>query len=323
MFARHRLVVILSLVCVLLFASSPLPAADRPDRIIVSGASGQLGELTIKELLRRGVDPKNLILVSHTPEKLAEYAKMGASVRHGDLFKPETLEGAYAGGTRMLLISIGGPSPTPRSLLHKAGIDAAVKAGVKQIIYTSFLGADKGATSMFVEHQKSENYLKASGAKWTVLRNGYYADLHLMAAIAMAATGRATVPSNEQNKTAPVMRADCAAAAAGALLNPSLSENQIFDVTGPELYDRRDVVKAVSAMTGKKIEVTEVVDQPVAGASTPYIPLGPSAGTPAIVSDAVAKLSGRPAMGLQAMLEANKEQISAAANGPSNDSAVK
>jgi len=325
MFARYRLVAVLTLICVL-FASLPLRAADKADRLIVSGASGQLGELTVKELLRRGVNPKNLILVSHTPEKLAEYAKMGATVRLGDLHKPETLASAYAGGTRMLLISIGGPSPTPRSLVHKAGFDAAVKAGVKHIVYTSFIGADKGATPLNAEHLQSENYLRASGAKWTILRNGFYADLNLSAAIAMAKTGSTNAPLNEQ-KSAPVMRADCAAAAAGALLNPSLSENQIFDVTGSELYDRRDLAKAVSAMTGKKIDVTEVVDQPgppAPGApNTPYVPLGPPAGTPAIVSDAVAKLSGRPAVGLHTMLEANKQQILAAASGSSNDSAVK
>jgi NAD(P)H dehydrogenase (quinone) len=328
MFARHRLGAVLSLVCVLSLASSPLRAADQPDRIIVSGASGQLGELTVKELLRRGVSPKNLILVSHTPQKLAEYAQKGATVRYGDLYKSETLEGAYAGGTRMLLISIGGASPTPRPLAHKAGFDAAVRAGEQHIVYTSFLGADKPQTPLISDHQESENYLKASRAKWTVLRNGYYADLHLSAAIAMAKTGRAIVPANEPNKTAPVMRADCAAAAAGALLSPSLSENQIFDITGPELYDRRDVVKAVSAMTGRKIEVTEETPQPVGAApggadtpggpgapGTPFIPLGPPAGTPAVVSNAVAKLSGRPAMGLRAMLEADKKQILAAASG--------
>lgn len=329
MFARHRLVAVLTLVYGLLLASLPLRAADRPDRpdrIIVSGASGQLGELTVKELLRRGVSPKNLILVSHTPEKLAEYAKMGATVRPGDLYKPETLASAYAGGTRMLLISIGGPSPIPRSLAHKAGFDAAVKAGVKHIVYTSFIGADKGATPLNAEHLQSENYLKASGAKWTILRNGFYADLNLSAAIAMAKTGSTKAPVNEQ-KSAPVTRADCAAAAAGALLNPSLSENQIFDVTGSELYDRRDLAKAVSAITGKKIDVTEVVDQPGAPApgapNTPYVPLGPPAGTPEIISDAVARLSGRPAVGLHAMLETNKRQILAAANGSSSDAALK
>lgn len=94
----------------------------------------------------------------------------------------------------MLLISIGGASPTPRPLAHKAGFDAAVKAGAKHIAYTSFLGADMGATPLNAEHQQTENYLKASGAKWTILRNGFYADLNLSAAIAMVKTGSTNAP---------------------------------------------------------------------------------------------------------------------------------
>ena len=332
MFVRYRLAAVLALTCLQPFLFSPLNAADRPDRIIISGAAGQLGELTVKELLRRGVDPRNLILVSHTPQKLAAYAQMGATVRYGDLYKPETLDKVYAGGTRMLLISIGGPSPTSRPLAHKRGFDAAVRAGVRHIVYTSALGADRGETPLAAEHLQSENYLKASGARWTVLRNGFYADLNLSAAIDMAETGSAKVPANEP-RTAPVMRADCAAAAAGALLNPSVSENQTFDITGPTLYNRRDVVEAVSTMTGKRIEVTEVGQQPAGGApggtapggpaasDAPFVPLGPSAGTPAIISDAVARLSGHPAMGLRAVLEANKKQILAAASKTSSPAA--
>lgn len=309
MVARRCLVAVLGLICLPWFAV-PLLAANKPDIIIVSGASGQVGELTVKELLRRGVKPQNLILVSRTPEKLADYAKMGASVRVGDLFKPETLASAYAGGTRMLLISVGG-GPTPRPLAHKAAFDAAVKAGVRHIVYTSFLGADKGTTPIITDHLQTENYLKASGAKWTALRDGYYADIHVQAAVDMAKTGRATVRP-EDWKSAAVTRADCAAAAAGALLNPSLSENQTFDITGPELYGRRDVAKAVGDLIGKNIEVVELAP----GASPGPISLGPPATTPQVVSDAVTKLAGRAPMGLKALLEANKEQILAAAKGP-------
>ena len=61
------------------------------EKLIISGASGKLGGLAVEELLRRGVDPHNLILVSRTPEKLARYAEMGASVRFGDFMKPESL----------------------------------------------------------------------------------------------------------------------------------------------------------------------------------------------------------------------------------------
>ena len=319
MLKRHCLSAVVGLVSMLALAA-PLGAADKPERIVVSGASGQLGELVVKELLRRGVDPQNLILVSRTPDELAEYAKMGATVRYADLYKPETLANAYVGGTRMLLISIG-PGPIPRPEAHKAGFDAAVKAGVKHIVYTSFIGADKGESPVAAEHQKSENYLRASGAKWTMLRNGFYADIYVSAAIEMAKSGRTTVRPNER-KSAPVTRADCAAAAAGALLNPSLSENRAFNITGPELYDRGDVARAVSAMTGKKITVTEAAEQapgasgPPAGPVDAAGPVGPPLTTPAVVSDAVARLAGHPPTGLRALLEANKEKILAAAKAP-------
>jgi len=78
------------------------------DKIIVSGASGQLGGLVIEALLKRKVAPANLILVSRTPDTLKAYADRGASVRFGDFTQPESLAVAYRGGNRMLLISING-----------------------------------------------------------------------------------------------------------------------------------------------------------------------------------------------------------------------
>src|SRR5262245_15724554 len=112
--------------------------AQTQDKIIVSGASGQLGGLVVKGLLAKGVPAKNLILVSRTPDSLQEYAKQGAAVRFGDFEKPESLAAAFAGGTRIVLISTG-LGKTPRPILHGNAIDAAKKAGVKQIAYTSWV----------------------------------------------------------------------------------------------------------------------------------------------------------------------------------------
>ncbi len=301
---QRFLVAIVSWVWALSFMPSPVQAAGKPDRIIVSGASGQLGQLTVQELLHRGVDPNNLILVSRTPDKLAQYAQLGASVRYGDLYKPKSLAGAYAGGTRMLLISIiPMPGATPRPEAHKAAFAAAVSAGVKHIVYTSFIVADQKSPSPFGEdHRLSEIALKTSGAKWTVLRNGYYDDVFVAAAIKMAKTGRAAMPPDEQ-PFAPVTREDCAAAAAAALLNPRLSENKTFVITGSEAWGTRDLAAAVSKMTGKPIEVANQAgnsDLPPDGAGGP-------------VTGDFARLAGRPATGLGASLEANKKQIMEAA----------
>src|SRR5580658_1925465 len=121
---------------VLLSGTATSAMAARDDRIIISGASGQLGGQAVKDLLAMGVPAKNLILVSRTPDVLLEYTKLGAATRFGDFGKPESLAAAFAGGTRMLLISIGNGAG-PRPVAHGHAIDAARTAGIKQIAYTS------------------------------------------------------------------------------------------------------------------------------------------------------------------------------------------
>ena len=136
----------------------PSHAQAPPDegKIIVSGASGHLGGLTVEALLKLGVPASRLILVSRTPEKLADYA---------------------AGGTQMLLISVGGTKAEPAPVLLKRAIDAAKADGVKHIAYTSYVGITRGDTEgLAANHQQTEDILKASGVAWTMLRNSIYMD---------------------------------------------------------------------------------------------------------------------------------------------------
>jgi NAD(P)H dehydrogenase (quinone) len=300
--ARRALLGLALLACGVAAGVLPARAAVRNDKLIISGASGQLGLLTVQELLRRGVPAKNLILVSRTPEKLAEFAQQGASTRYGDVDHPDSLPAAYAGGDRMLMISLGfTPGNPPRPPRHKLAFDAAVKAGVKHIVYTSFIGADQGGNMLADDHRQSEEYLRASGAKWTALRNGFYADSLLQSAMKMAATGKATVRTGA-TKNAPVTREDCAAAAAGALLGGRRFENRAFDITGPGLVDARDVAKIVGEILGRNIEVVE--QAPAAG---------PAMSVPPRVTQAVAVLTGRPATSVRALLLAHRAELLAAA----------
>jgi NAD(P)H dehydrogenase (quinone) len=300
--SRRAGLAIVLLACGVAALSTARAAGASGEKLIVSGASGQLGMLTVKELLRRGVPAHDLILVSRTPEKLAEFAALGASTRYGDVDHPDSLPAAFAGGDRMLMISLGlAPGNAPRPPRHKLAFDAAVRAGVRHIVYTSFIGADEGGNPLADDHRQSEAYLRASGARWTALRNGFYADSLLQSALQMAATGKATVRSGA-TKSAPVTRADCAAAAAGALLGGRRFENQAIDITGPELIDTRDVAKLVGEIVGRHIEVLE---QPAAAV--------PALGTPPRVTQAVAELSGRPATSVRALLLAHKAELQAAA----------
>ena len=238
-------------------------AAAGADRIIISGAAGHLGELTVEDLLARGVPARRLILVSRTPAKLARYRRMGASVRYGDFTHPDSLPKAFAGGNRMLLISIGfGPMPRPEA--HKNAIDAAVADGVKHIVYTSWIALSRGdRTGLGADHYATEQLLRHSGVAWTFLRNSIYMQELLPEAARMAATGRAVVPGHEY-PVGYVSRADCAAAAAAALSTPG-HDDKVYDITGPALIDTRAVAAAVSAVTGKPVSVVAAAPGSPAG----------------------------------------------------------
>ena len=280
-------------------AGSKAQGARSTDKIIVSGASGHLGGLTVEALLARGVEPSRLILVSRTPEKLKAYGDRGASLRFGDFTKPESLPAAYAGGTRMLLISVGGTKTVSASTLLKRAIDAAKAAGVRQIAYTSYIGITRGDVAGLAKyHQETEDFLKASGVSWTMLRNSIYMDGLVSQAAKMVAAGRAVIPPNEY-PIGYITRADCAAAAAAVLTTPG-HENQAYDITGPELLGVREIAAAARAVTGKPIEVVKGGPETRPGFGRPQM---------AFVSQDFRKLTGREPMSVRELFDANKDRL--------------
>jgi NAD(P)H dehydrogenase (quinone) len=277
-------------------------AAGKPaDKIVVSGASGQLGELVVRELLARGVPAQDLILVSRTPEKLDEFRKLGASTRFGDFAKPESLPAAYTGGTKLLLISIGfGAGPRPEA--HKQAIDAAVAAGIQRIVYTSYVALSQGDHSgLASDHFQTEEFIRKSGLAWTMLRNSIYSNGLVQQAARMLADGKAAV-SDSDPRIGYVTREDCAAAAAAALLGKG-HDNRIYDITGPALIGPREVAEAASAVAGKPIQLV-AADPNAPGARRAFG--GPSI---AVVSEDFAKLTGRPATSVQALLTAHRGEL--------------
>jgi NAD(P)H dehydrogenase (quinone) len=291
-------------------AASPVPAQQAPaPKIIVSGASGQLGGLAVEELLARGVAPSDLILVSRTPESLERYERMGASTRFGDFTQPESLPAAYAGGDKMLLISLntrGNPNPrvaVERAALHQIAIDAAVAAGVQHIVYTSYVDADRNTSPIAADHRLTEAMLRESGVAWTSLRDQWYADGIVAEAAEMIAAGRVIVDPNEVG-AAYVTREDCAAAAAAVLTTPG-HENRVYEITGPERILRRDIARIASEIVGIAIDVVDATPDQMADVPEPP----PSSET---LSTHFADLTGRRGTTARQLLEANREVLLAA-----------
>jgi NAD(P)H dehydrogenase (quinone) len=293
----------LSAAALLLTGAGRLHAQAARERLIVSGASGQLGALVVEELLARGADPRDLILVSRTPEELAPYAARGAATRFGDFTQPESLPAAYEGGTRMLLISISA-GPDNRPQLHRNAIEAARAVGVRHIVYTSTVDADNQDVRALsaAMHRETEQILRDSGVAWTMLRNHLYADNIVSQAQRMVAQGRVVVQPDEI-PTAYVTREDCAAAAAAVLLTPG-HEGRVYDITGPQAVLRSDIARIASEVTGRPVEIVRGLggEPQASGAIAGFASF-------AVTSDAVATLTGRPATSIEALLQRNRELL--------------
>lgn len=226
--------------------------------IIVTGASGQFGRAAAERLMEQ-VDPKALILTTRTPAKLADLAARGANVRFADFDDPASLVTAFEGGGKMLLISTARVGS--RVGQHKNAVDAAVKAGVKHIAYTSLLGAAEPGNPALVkrDHRATEEIIENSGAAYTFLRDSQYAEA-IAGAMVPGALAAGRIPDNaREGRIAFVSRDDCVACAADVLVKPG-HENRAYDLTGPELMTIPLALAIAAEIAGKPI-VVEPVDE--------------------------------------------------------------
>lgn len=269
--------------------------------IAVTGASGQLGRLVADQLLAT-VDPSEVVLLTRDPSKLAAYAERGATVREADFAEPEALAEALAGVDRMLLIStdiVGA-----RLEGHLAAIDAASRAGVRHVAYTSIPEPTPDNPSGVVpDHAATEDALRASGLAWTMLRNNLYAEMQVDTINQAAASGQLFTNTGDGG-AAYVTRADCAAVAA-AVLTGDGHEGQVYDVTGPAAITAKDFAALAERVAGRPIEVLNVDDEAyrdglvAAGVPAEFAPLLVSFGTSirlgklSRVTDVVERVGGR------------------------------
>lgn len=140
--------------------------------IVVTAATGQLGQLVIAALLARGVVPSEVLATGRSAEKLAGFTAQGVRTAVFDYTSPA--EGVLSAGDTVLLIS--SPEVGQRAPQHRNVIKAAQQAGVARIVYTSLTRADTSTGVLAPEHKETEAMLKDSGLTYTILRNGWYTE---------------------------------------------------------------------------------------------------------------------------------------------------
>ena len=233
-------------------------------KLLVTGASGQLGSAVVSHLLASGkVAPSDLVAASRNPAKLSDIAAKGVETRAADFDDQASLEAAFAGVDRVLLISTDELAvPGKRLIQHKAAVAAAVKAGVKHIVYTSMPNPDKSLVSFAPDHLGTEEAIKASGVSYTILRNSWYIDNYFMGMPHNLQIGQ-WYTSTGDGRVANISREDCAAAAAAAIANPP-ADNVILTLTGAEALNADQIAKAVSDAAGKPLQVVQVTDEQLA-----------------------------------------------------------
>lgn len=214
-------------------------------KIGITGATGQLGRIVV-EKLKEKIPVCNIVALVRNTQKAVEF---GIEVREFDYSRPESLMNSLNGIDKLLLISSNEIGQRARQ--HENVIEAAKKAGVKWIVYTSLLHADTSSLNLANEHLATEKVLKASGIAFTILRNGWYTE-NYTGSVKNAIAGGAFIGSAGNGKVSSATRADFADAAV-TVLTKDLYQGNTFELAGDEAYTLADLAAEISRQTGKNI----------------------------------------------------------------------
>ena len=260
----------------------------------VSGASGAVGGRVAARLAGLGRVQR---LVVRNRDRAPDLP--GAEVAEATYEDALAMRGALAGVETLFMVSAGEAADRVRQ--HVAAVDAAVAAGVKRIVYLSFVNAAPEATFTFArDHWHTEEHVRSVGLRHTFLRDNMYLDfLPLLA----GSDGVIRGPAGD-GRVGAVARDDIADVAVAVLLDADAHEGRTYDVTGPEAITLQEAAEEVSRFAGRSItyqaETLEEAyesrasygapDFEVEGWVTSYTAI--AAGELDVVSDTVARLSG-------------------------------
>ncbi|HDR2545931.1 TPA: SDR family oxidoreductase [Enterobacter ludwigii] len=216
--------------------------------IAITGATGQLGQLVIEQLLNT-VPANQIVAIVRNPAKAEALRQQGITVRQGDYADESTMTSAFKGVDKLLLISSS--EVGQRATQHQNVINAARAAGVKFIAYTSLLHADKSPLGLHVEHVATEKALAESGIPYALLRNGWYTENYLASAPPALEHG-VFIGAAGEGKIASATRADYAAAAAKVISGDGHAGN-VYELAGDHAWTLSELAAELSKQSGKNV----------------------------------------------------------------------
>lgn len=214
---------------------------------LITGATGGFGAAALNHL-KEIVAAEEIFALARTEEKAQTLKEAGFNVRIGDYSDATSLEKAFAGIDRLLFVS---GAPGNRQAEHKNVVDAAKKAGVSYLAYTSFASVDTSTSALAVDHFYTEGIIKESNIAHTFLRNNWYLENELPI-VGAALSGGKFVYSAGEGKAGWALRRDYAEVAAKAVAGNEYPE--ILELSAPTIT-YAELAEAVKKATGKDFEV--------------------------------------------------------------------
>jgi NAD(P)H dehydrogenase (quinone) len=216
--------------------------------IVVTGATGQLGRLVISSLPKK-IPAAQIVAAVRNVDKAKDLAALGVQLRQADYNQPASWDAALKGADKVLLISsseIG-----QRAKQHQSVIDAAKRAGVQLLAYTSVLRADSSVLGLAEEHRETEAHIRASGVPCVFLRNGWYTENYAMG-IPTARSLGAVYGCAGNGRISSAARADYAEAAAVVLTSEGQA-GKTYELAGDSAYTLIEFAAEISRQSGKSI----------------------------------------------------------------------
>ncbi len=222
--------------------------------LVITGATGNLGALTIDALLDRGVDAGEIIATGRNTERLAELGARGVRTARADFDDAESLRAAFDGAQRVLLVSV--PGNPDRKTQHRNAIRAAEAAGAELVVYTSWMYAATSTMLIATDHRATELALAETSTPHVVLRCAGYFEARTAMIGFWRARGEVLGASGD-GRVSSAARADLADAAA-AVLTTAGHDGAVYELASDVPYTLSEFAAEIGRQTGTALPYVDL-----------------------------------------------------------------